>query len=46
MIKELFAISNNPGEIMLSGFTFMKDCTPDDFEVCLIVWNDGQIRAG
>ena len=46
MIKELFAISNNPGEITLSGFTFMKDCTPDDFEVCLIVWNDGQISAG
>lgn len=46
MIKELFAISNNPGEITLSGITFMKDCTPDDFEVCLIVWNDGQISAG
>lgn len=46
MIKELFAISNNPGEITLSGITFMKDCTPDDVEVCLIVWNDGQISAG
>lgn len=46
MIKEICAISNNPGEITLSGFTFMKDRTPDDFEVCLIVWNDGQISAG
>lgn len=46
MIKESCAISNNPGEITLSGFTFMKDRTPDDFEVCLVVWNDGMISAG
>ena len=31
------AISKNPGEITLKGFTFMKDKLPNDFEVCLIV---------
>ena len=30
------AISKNPGEITLKGFTFMKDKLPNDFEVCLI----------
>lgn len=46
MIKEQYAVSNKPGEITLSGFTFMKDRTPDDFEVCLIVENMGGLSAG
>ena len=33
MMNVLRAISNSPGEITLSGFTFMKDRTPDDYEV-------------
>ena len=39
------AISKNPGEITLKGFTFMKDKLPDDFEVCLIVENSGHLSA-
>ena len=45
MIKELSAISYKD-EITLSGFMFMKDQTPDDYEVCLIVLNDGRVSAG
>lgn len=39
------AISKNPGEITLKGFTFMKDKLPNDFEVCLIVENSGHLSA-
>ena len=43
--KGIVAISKNPGEITLKGFTFMKDKLPDDFEVCLIVENSGHLSA-
>lgn len=44
--NEAFAISNHPGEVTLKGFTFIKDRLPDDFEVCLIIENDGNLSAG
>lgn len=49
MIKrtsEVFAISNKPGEITLTGFRFIKDMLPQDFEVCIIIEKNGQLSAG
>ena len=49
MIKrtsEVFAISNKPGEITLTGFCFIKDMLPQDFEVCIIIEKNGHLSAG
>ena len=46
MSDKVFAVSKSPGEITLKGFTFIKDKLPDDFEVCLIVEQDGHLSAG
>ena len=35
--NEVFAISNNPGEVTLKGFSFIKDKLPDEFEISLII---------
>ncbi len=45
-INEAFAISNKPGEITLTGFHFIKDMLPQDFEVCLIIEKNGHLSAG
>ena len=45
-INEAFAISNKPGEITLTGFHFIKDVLPQDFEVCLIIEKNGHLSAG
>lgn len=41
-----FAVSNKPGEITLTGFYFIKDMLPHDFEVCLIIEKNGHLSAG
>lgn len=45
-INEAFAISNKPGKITLTGFHFIKDMLPHDFEVCLIIEKNGHLSAG
>lgn len=44
--NKVFVISHHPGEVILKGFSFIKDKLPDDFEVCLIVKKDGNLTAG
>lgn len=36
----------NKREITLSGFILMKESYPEDFEACLVVFNDGQLSVG
>ena len=45
-IYEAFAVSNKPGEITLTGFHFIKDVLPHNFEVCLIIEKNGHLSAG
>lgn len=45
-INEAFAISNKPGEITLTGFHFIKDMLPQNFEACLIIEKNGHLSAG
>ena len=43
--NEVKAISDNFQTVSLTGFTFIADRLPDDFEVCLIVETGGHLSA-
>ena len=43
---EVNATSDDQRQVTLSGFTFITDKLPDDFEVCLVIETDGHLRAG
>ncbi len=43
---DVSATSNKPRDLTINGFIFMKERLPDDFEVCLIIENDGHLSAG
>lgn len=46
MCNRVSACTKNSKEVMLSGFTFMKDREPEEFEVCVIVERTGHLSAG
>lgn len=44
--SEISAASDNHKQVKLSGFTFIADQLSDEFEVCLVIENDGHLSAG
>ena len=40
------ALSDGAGKVTLSGFTFLMDQQPEEFEVCLLIKKTGYLSAG
>ncbi len=44
--KEISAFSDGAGNVTLSGFTFLINKRPEEFEVCLLIKKSGYLSAG